>query len=184
MTINIEPLPLRPIIRHNNNNNYIDINKKENAINIIFVLSFLLYIGLSCYNDVIIFKSNDYINEFIKFKNDTEIDYKNHNTFDATVLIFFDVLYFIMYILLNVLIIKKVCSSNACNIILLIGILLIMLILHGAFYVNTSSYLSNKVINIDRTDYKNKLDFSIMLYYLGLVFKVPATCMLYMHYLL
>jgi hypothetical protein len=89
-----------------------------------------------------------------------------------------------MYILLNVLIIKKVCSSNACNIILLIGILLIMLILHGAFYVNTSSYLSNKVINIDRTDYKNKLDFSIMLYYLGLVFKVPATFMLYMHYLL
>ncbi len=147
-------------------------------------MSILLYMGLSFYNDVIIFKSNDYINNFIKFKNDTEIDYKDHNTFDATVLICFDILYFIMYILLNIIIIKKVCNSNACNIILLTVMLLIMLILHGAFYVNTGSYLSNKVINIDRADYKNKLDLSIMLYYIGLVFKVPATFMLYMYYLL
>jgi hypothetical protein len=153
---------------------------KKYSLYTIFWSCFLVYVTFSFYNNIIILKANKYINNFIKDKNHTEIDNKDSNTFDAGVLVSFDIVYIFMFTFIHIYIIM--CKrNNICHFMLLGSSLLTVLLLHGAFYKNTNSYLSNKVININNEYYNYHLNLSITFFFISLAFKLPISFLLYVH---
>jgi hypothetical protein len=167
----------------NNNNNYIIIQVpkiiKTISIIILYCLAFIFFISSSFYNDGIIFKTNKYINKIIINMNETELNGHNNNTYEGEVLIICDIIFFIIYIILNSIIIFAKLRSNGCKYVLICGFCIAIGIIRSEFYKNTNSYLNDKELDIKNEYYNNQMQLSIMLYGVSCAIQVVLSIPLY-----
>lgn len=133
---------------------------------IMFILVCIFHISSSLYNMYLFFKTNNHINEYIKTLNETELGDHNHNTFDASVLPIVDIIYYLIFIIMNIIIFKKLnnCCCRECTYIVSFSCLIINVLIRSEYVSNTNKYLNDKNLNFDES-YKNNLILSIVFYY-------------------
>ncbi len=157
-----------------NNNNNIHKTKIKKGISLFLYILLMLFHFCSCiYYFYESYKINNNINNYIKILNDTELGNHDHNTFSAEVLIIFDIVYYFFFIIINIIILKKIseCCRYGFSFVLLALLCITNMIVHQAFYKNTTSYLNDDNLNFD-TAYKNELAFAITLYGISIGSKI------------
>ncbi len=176
-TISLSKITVLPIDNPNINNNinlttiipnnvinYIQINnkyKKYLAV-IFYLLTFFFFLSSTLYNTVSIFQTNKYINNIIIYYNETELNNNSSSTYSGEVLIIFDVLFLIIYIITNIGILNE--SNNCCFYFFHIIICLTSAIIHATFQKNTMNYLNDDVLDIYNKEYHDDCILSIVLY--------------------
>jgi hypothetical protein len=116
-------------------------NIKKNILMRLAIFSILFNICAIIYFTLTILINNNTINKIINHKNETDPDYIDNNTFDGSVLLFFNVIYIIIYIILNLCIYNKKWKSNKCAFIFIICLAISICILNNAFYDNTNKFI-------------------------------------------
>lgn len=154
---------------------YIQVNRNRNIKKIyiiLFILICISHFGATIYNLYESIITSNYINDYIKHLNSTELGNHNHNTNDQYVLVGFDMFYYFFFIIINYYLLNKKqfiehCTNNCCSKIGL-GIFLAILymtnfIIRFSFNGNLNSYLNDSIFNFDKS-YASKLNDSLVIY--------------------
>jgi hypothetical protein len=158
---------------------------------ILYILVLLFFISSSFYNDITIFKANKYINNMISNMNSTEFnstefnstELNNHSskTYSGEVLIVCDIVFLIIYNILNNLIIFVKASSHAGKYACIGASFLTIGIIRAEFYKNTNGYLNDDALDIYNEEYNNQMQLSIMLFGISTAVQIFLSFPLYMN---
>jgi hypothetical protein len=168
---------------------------------ILYILVLLFFISSSLYNDITIFKSNKYINNMISNMNSTEFNstefnstefnstefnstkLNNHSstTYSGEVLIVCDIVFLIIYNILNNVIIFVKASSHLGKYVCIGASLLTIGIIRAEFYKNTNGYLNDDALDIYNEEYNNQMQLSIMLFGISTAVQIFLSFPLYMN---
>jgi hypothetical protein len=155
------------IVQINSNNNSTNniqlINKLKKKLVIIFYsLTVFFFLGSLLSNTISIFTTNNYINDKIRFYNETELNGYNSNTYSGEAFILLDALFVILYIITNIIILNN--TRNSCAYLFHFIICVSNAIIHSQFQANTMKYLNDDVLNIYDKKYYDYCVLSIVLY--------------------
>jgi hypothetical protein len=168
---------------------------------ILYILVLLFFISSSLYNDATIFKANKYINNMISNINSTEFnstefnstefnstefnstELNNHSstTYSGEVLIICDIIFLIIYNILNNVIIFGKANSHACKYACICVLFITIGIIRAEFYKNTIGYLNDKELDIYNEEYNNHMQLSIMLFGISTAVQVFLSGPLYIN---
>jgi len=135
---------------------------KKNLAIMFYSLTVFFFLGSLLSNTISIFRTNNYINDKIRFYNETELNGYNSNTYSGEAFILLDALFIILYIITNIIILNN--TRNPCVYIFHIIICVSNGIIHSQFQANTMKYLNDDVLNIYDKKYYDYCVLSIVLY--------------------
>lgn len=148
-------------------------NKKFISYLTTFVLLLLLHIGSSIYSNYVTYLANVKIDNVILELNLTENSEFNKRNASLTIIktqSILDLIYFVIYIMLNILAFKNKCcrspSSTSCSIPIFSTFIIMNILFHGIYYAETIGYITNPLLNlyIDKTySYNLKASFILFL---------------------
>ena len=138
-------------------------NKFKKTLAIMFyILTVFFFVGSLVTHIISIYRTNDYIDNIIRFYNQTELNDHNSTTYSGAVLILLDVIFIIMYIITNILILYS--SRNPCVYVFHVIICIANAIIHSQFQANTMKYLNDDVLDIYNKKYYDYCVLSVVLY--------------------
>ncbi len=151
----------------------------------LLILSILFNFCSSMYNIVIFYKTNYHINSYIKTLNDTELGKHSHNTYNADVLIAFDIFYIIMLVFININIFNK-CKNNCCGYaggFIFLGIIVVTnVLIRDSFKENSNEYLDDDKLNFDDS-YNTNLMTSYIIFLTSYSIMIPIALFSYFYIL-
>ena len=138
------------------------VNQQQNIISIkkcklkfLFLITFIFFIISIIYLTYYINKTNNYINKIIIYKNETELNNKQNHTYSSFLLIFIEIMFFIVYYILNLNIFKnKIHNLCYCVFFLIFVIYVFFWLIIVTFYNNTISYLKNEKLELNQNNLK------------------------------
>lgn len=148
---------------------------------ILYILVLLFFISSSLYNDTTIFRTNKYINNIIINMNSTELNNMSRTTYSGEVLIICDIVFLIIYNILNNMIIFIKTTSRAFKYLTICGIFIAIGIIRSEFYKNTIGYLNNTELDIYNEEYNNHMQLSIMLFGISTALQIFLSFPLYIN---
>ncbi len=182
-------------LRNTNSHNFINFKcckniriSKDKLLKIISIIMFILtcifHCASSIYNIYLFFITNNHINGYIKTLNDTQLGDHNHNTYDASVLVCFDISYYFLFIILNIILFKKwyCCCGTGCNFVFLVGLLMTDCIIRSEFIRTTNNFLKDENLHFDAS-YYNDLMLSNVIFYSSSALKFSIGGITYLNFI-
>ncbi len=134
------------------------MHRRENNIFIkkckwIFLITFIFFIISTIYITYYINQTNNYINDIIINKNETELNNKNNQTHSSVLLIFLEMMFLIFYYVLNLDLLKN--RTSAMNMFIVFIICIIYLgfwLMIDSFYHNTINFLKDETLGLNQNN--------------------------------